>query len=64
MTVAEMKLKAIEAIQQLASEEELQKALAFLEKVKPVPKVKCYHLSQHFDTIRQQYDSTLKKLAQ
>ena len=62
MSIAEMKLKAIEKIKSLDNEETLRNILSELDKSENKLE-KVYNLSQHFESISMRYDKTLKKLA-
>jgi hypothetical protein len=64
MSVAEMKVKAFEKLAVINDEAALKEILIYLEKLSQAEKEKIYNLSKHFDAISQQYDETLKKLAQ
>ena len=65
MTIAEMKLLAIKEIGKLESEIAIKEILNHIAEIN-VQRVqtKPLNLSQHFDKIKAQYDSTLQKLAQ
>ena len=58
-----MKLKAIEKIKSLENEETLKNILSELDKSDNKSDIKVYNLSQHFESINERYDKTLKKLA-
>jgi hypothetical protein len=62
MSIDEMKLKAIEKIKSLDNEETLRNILSELDKSENKSKL-VYNLSQHFESISNRYDKTLKKLA-
>lgn len=62
MSINEMKLKAIEKIKSLDNEEVLKNILSELDKSENKSQV-VYNLSQHFESISERYDETLKKLA-
>jgi len=63
MSTSEMKLKAIEKIKSLENEETLKNILSELDKSDNKSDIKVYNLSQHFESISERYDKTLKKLA-
>jgi hypothetical protein len=63
MSISEMKLKAIEKIKSLENEETLKNILSQLDKSDNKSDIKVYNLSQHFESISERYDKTLKKLA-
>ncbi|HET7118138.1 MAG TPA: hypothetical protein VFI29_16695, partial [Hanamia sp.] len=63
MSIAEMKLKAIEKIATLSNAETLKSILNELDKSENKSEMKVHNLSQHFESISKRYDSTLKKLA-
>jgi hypothetical protein len=63
MSTSEMKLKAIEKIKSLENEETLKNILSELDKSDNKSDIKVYNLSQHFESINERYDKTLKKLA-
>ena len=58
-----MKLKAIEKIKSLENEETLKNIMSELDKSDNKSDIKVYNLSQHFESISERYDKTLKKLA-
>ena len=58
-----MKLKAIEKIKSLENEETLKNILSELDKSDNKSDIKVYNLSQHFESINERYDKTLKRLA-
>jgi hypothetical protein len=58
-----MKLKAIEKIKSLENEETLKNILSELDKSDNKSNIKVYNLSQHFESISERYDKTLKRLA-
>lgn len=61
MSVAEMKLEAINKITSLTSEKTLQEVLALLNTADEKEPVS---LSQNYDDIKAQYEDVLHKLAQ
>ena len=63
MSISEMKLKAIEKIKSLENEETLKNILSELDKSDNKSDIKVYNLSQHFESISERYDKTLKRLA-
>lgn len=65
MSIAELKLKAIEKLTTLDDEEALKSILKQLgEKDNSTNSNKVHNLSKHFENISARYDNTLKKLAQ
>lgn len=64
MSIAELKLKAIEKIASLDNEETLKNILEQLNKKEDKPDSKVHNLSEHFESISKRYNHTLKKLAQ
>lgn len=62
MSVAEMKLKAINHLANLKTEESVREILDQLEKL-DLQENKTINLSQHYPAIREQYGSVLEKLA-
>ena len=63
MRTSVMKLKAIEKIKSLENEETLKNILSELDKSENKSDIKVYNLSQHFESISERYNKTLKKLA-
>ena len=63
MSISEMKLKAIEKIKSLENEETLKNIMSELDKSDNKSDIKVYNLSQHFESISERYNKTLKKLA-
>jgi len=63
MSISEMKLKAIEKIKSLENEETLKNIMSELDKSDNKSDIKVYNLSQHFESISERYDKTLKKIA-
>jgi hypothetical protein len=61
MSVAEMKLEAINKITNLASEKKLQDVLKLLESA---DEEKAVSLSQNYEAIKTKYEDVLQKLAQ
>jgi hypothetical protein len=61
MSVAEMKIEAINQITRLTEEESLKEILIHLSKLN---KQKELNLSQHYNDIKDQYEEVLKKLAE
>ena len=61
MSVAEMKIEAINQITRLTEESSLKEILEHLSKLN---KQKELNLSQHYDEIKSKYEEVLKKLAQ
>ena len=64
MSINEMKLKAIEKITSVEDKSILKNILTELEKNENKKEGKPLNLSQHFDSISNRYDDTLKRLAQ
>lgn len=62
MSIAELKLKAIEALALLKDEESIKEIYMHLEKIQSSQK--STKLSNKFESISQRYDKTLEKLAQ
>lgn len=62
MSVAEMKLKAINHLANLKTEEAVKGILEQLEKLDEQEK-KSLNLTQHYPAIKEQYGSVLEKLA-
>jgi alpha-D-ribose 1-methylphosphonate 5-triphosphate diphosphatase PhnM len=62
MSVAEMKLKAINHLANLKTEESVKEILEQLEKLDEQEN-KTLNLAQHYPAIKQQYGSVLEKLA-
>jgi len=63
MSIAELKLKAIEKLTSLDNEEVLKNILEQLNKEEKISDSKVHNLSQHFVSISERYNHTLKKLA-
>ena len=61
MSVAEMKIEAINQITRLTEESSLKEILEHLSKLN---KQKELNLSQHYNDIKSKYEEALKKLAQ
>ena len=61
MSVAEMKIEAINQITRLTEESSLKEILVHLSKLN---KQKELNLSQHYNDIKNKYEDVLKKLAQ
>ncbi len=61
MSVAEMKIEAINQITRLTEEDSLKEILAHLSKLS---KQKELNLSKHYNDIKGKYEDVLKKLAQ
>ena len=64
MSVAEMKLAAINEISKLDDENAIKEILEHLAKISFSKENKVFNLSQHYDKIVAQYGDVLKKLAQ
>ena len=63
MSIAEMKLKAINEIAKLEDENVIKEILDHLEKVLSGAS-KAFNLSQHYDKVKETYDDVLQKFAQ
>ena len=61
MSVAEMKIEAIDQITRLTEEDSLKEILAHHSKLN---KQNDLNLSQHYEDIKSKYEDVLKKLAQ
>ena len=64
MSVAEMKIKAIEKLAALNDEAAVKAVNDFLDKLSKGHEQKVYNLSQHFEDLSNRYNEVLKKLAQ
>jgi hypothetical protein len=64
MSVAEMKLKAINKIANLNDEAAINEILEHLEKFNINEQGGNHNLSQHYEAIKNQYGDVLKKLAE
>ncbi len=65
MSIAEMKLVAINEISKLESENAVKEILNHIAKLnEESDETKPLNLFQHYDKIKQQYGNTLQKLAQ
>ena len=64
MSVAELKIKAIEKLAALNDEAAVNAVNDFLDKLTKEHTQRVYNLSQHFEDLNQRYHETLKKLAQ
>ena len=65
MSISEMKLIAINEITKLENENEVKEILDHLAKINSgTDSTKSMNLFQHYDKIKEQYSSTLQKLAQ
>jgi hypothetical protein len=64
MSVAEMKVKAAEALFSLKNEENIKSIMDQIEKAVASEHEHTYNLSKHFEDLSSRYDETLKKLAQ
>ena len=65
MSIAEMKLVAINEITKLEDENAIKEILDHLAKFpKDVREVKSLNLSQHYEAVKSQFGNTLQKLAQ
>lgn len=63
MSVAEMKLAAINEISKLNDENAIKEILEHLVRLSSSKSEKQYNLSQHFDEITNKYGKVLEKLA-
>jgi hypothetical protein len=65
MSIAEMKLIAINEITKLEDESAVKEILDHLEKISMEEATsKTYNLFQHFDKVKEKYGDVLQKLAQ
>jgi hypothetical protein len=64
MSVAEMKIAAINEITKLDNEKALKEILEHLAKLSMPEKERVYNLSQHFGEVAGKYGKVLEKLAQ
>jgi len=64
MSVAEMKLAAINEISKLDNEAAVKEILEHLAKLSFAKENKTLNLSQHYDKVVEQYSNVLQKLAQ
>jgi len=65
MSIAEMKLVAINEIAKLEDENAIKEILEHLEKISSGDaNSKSFNLYQHFDTVKEKYGDVLQKLAQ
>ncbi len=65
MSIAEMKVVAINEITKLEDENAIKEILDHLAKFpKDASEVKSINLSQHYENIKSQFGNTLQKLAQ
>ena len=65
MSIAEMKLLAINEIAKLEDENAVKEILDHLAKfIKDDNDVKSLNLSQHYEAVKKQFGNTLQKLAQ
>ncbi len=64
MSVAEMKLAAIDEITKINDENSLKELLAFLSNKSILTEAKQVNLFQHYETIKGKYGDVLEKLAQ
>ncbi len=64
MSIAELKLKAIEKLASLEDETTLKNILSQLDETENLSNSKIHNLSKHFDSISSRYSETLQKLAQ
>ncbi|MEO6636888.1 MAG: hypothetical protein ABIN25_01350 [Ginsengibacter sp.] len=64
MSIAELKLKAIEKLASLEDETTLKNILSQLDEKKNLSNTKTHNLSKHFESISSRYNETLQKLAQ
>jgi nicotinic acid phosphoribosyltransferase len=62
MSVAEMKIKAMSHLVNLNGEEAVKEILEHLEKLN-ISEKKVMNLSEHYNTIKEQYGDVLEKLA-
>ena len=64
MSTLEKKALAFEKLAALNKDEAIDEVLNFLEKLNSESAERVHNLSKHFESISNQYDETLKKLAQ
>lgn len=64
MSVAEMKLAAINEISKLDDENAIKEILEHLVQISSSKKEKVLNLSQHYSKVKEQYGNVLQKLAQ
>lgn len=64
MSVAEMKLAAIQEISKLNDVNLLKEVLEHLAKIAATDDSKPLNLAQHYDKIKNEYSNVLKRLAQ
>jgi len=64
MSVLEKKALAFEKLAALNNEEGIDEILEHLERLNSDAKTRVYNLSKHVVSISQQFDETLKKLAE
>lgn len=64
MSVAEMKLHALEVLALLKDESAIREIYELLEKIQSNQKATTLNLSDKFDSISKRFDETLQKLAQ
>jgi hypothetical protein len=64
MSVAEMKLAAINEISKLQDESAVKEILEHLVRISTLKKKKVFNLSQHYNKVKEQYGNVLQKLAQ
>jgi hypothetical protein len=64
MSVAEMKLAAINEISKLKDESAVKEILEHLAKISSEKEEKVFNLSQHYSKVKEQYSNVLQKLAQ
>ena len=64
MSVAKMKLAAINEITKLNDEDSIKEILNHLAKLSAGLQGRTYNLSQHFDAVANKYGKVLEKLAQ
>ncbi len=64
MSIAEMKLAAINEISNLNDEKVLKEVLSVLAGLSKQENTNDLNLSQHYDAIKKQYSKVLEKLAQ
>ena len=64
MSTLEKKVLAFEKLAALQNEEAIEEILAHLEKLNGEPRFRVYNFSKHYEAVSEQYNETLKKLAQ
>jgi predicted Zn-ribbon and HTH transcriptional regulator len=63
MSIAEMKLAAINEISKLEDEKAIKEILEHLAKISLTKEDKVLNLSEHYNNVKEQYGNVLKRLA-